>query len=112
MKARTVAPVGRVTIPRMTATVIHNPASSRFEVPLGDALAECAYIRQGNVLALVHTEVPAAMQGMGIAAQLVKAALDWARAEGLRVRPRCSYVVSYMRRHPETQDLLETPFTS
>jgi predicted GNAT family acetyltransferase len=58
------------------------------------------------VLLLTHTEVPPALEGRGIAAALVKAALDWARAEGLRVRPLCSYVVAYMRRHPETQDLL------
>ena len=40
------------------------------------------------------------------AAALVQAALAYARAQGLRVRPSCSYVRSYMRRHPETQDLL------
>jgi uncharacterized protein len=45
-----------------------------------------------------------------VAARLVKAALDWAREQQLRVRPSCSYVATYMRRHPETQDLLETPF--
>ena len=33
-------------------------------------------------------------------------ALAWARQEGLRVRPTCSYVAAYMQRHPETQDLL------
>jgi predicted GNAT family acetyltransferase len=32
--------------------------------------------------------------------------MDWARAEGLKVRPVCGYVASYMRRHPQTQDLL------
>jgi predicted GNAT family acetyltransferase len=37
----------------------------------------------------------------------VQAALAHARAQGWRVRPSCSYVRSYMRRHPETQDLLE-----
>jgi predicted GNAT family acetyltransferase len=73
-------------------------------VPGGPAL--CVYRRQGDVLLLTHTEVPPALEGRGIAAALVKAALDWARAEGLRVRPLCSYVVTYMRRHPETQDLL------
>jgi predicted GNAT family acetyltransferase len=46
------------------------------------------------------------LQGQGLAAALVAQALDWARQQGLRVRPTCSYVASYMRRHPETQDLL------
>jgi predicted GNAT family acetyltransferase len=48
--------------------------------------------------------VPAALQGRGLAAALVQAALAWARAE--RLRPTCSYVAAYMRRHPDTQDLL------
>lgn len=86
--------------------VSHRPEASRFEcdVPGGPAL--CVYRRQGDLLLLTHTEVPPALEGRGIAAALVKATLDWARAEGLRVRPLCSYVAAYMRRHPETQDLL------
>lgn len=94
----------------MTATVTHNPGASRFEAQLDGHLAECVYRREGDVLVLLHTEVPEALQGMGLAGRLVTAALDWARADGLRVRPRCSYAATYMRRHPETQDLLETPF--
>lgn len=86
--------------------VSHRPEASRFEVDVPGGPALCVYRRQGNVLLLTHTEVPPALEGRGIAAALVKAALDWARAEGLRVRPLCSYVVAYMRRHPETQDLL------
>ena len=43
-----------------------------------------------------------------VAAALVGAALAHARAQGLRIRPQCSYVQVYMRRHPETQDLLAT----
>ena len=54
-----------------------------------------------------HTEVPPALQGLGLAGELVQAVLDWARAQGLQVRPTCSYVAAYMRRHAETQDLLE-----
>lgn len=86
--------------------VSHRPEASRFEVDVPGGPALCVYRRQGAVLLLTHTEVPPALEGRGIAAALVKAALDWARAEGLRVRPLCSYVVAYMRRHPETQDLL------
>lgn len=87
-------------------TVTHNAAAGRFEARVDGQLAECAYRRQGDTLLLTHTEVPSAAQGRGVAAALVKATLDWARAEGLRVRPLCSYVAAYMRRHPETQDLL------
>lgn len=84
----------------------HNAAANRFEAALGGQRAVCAYRRSGDVLALTHTEVPMALQGRGIAAALVQAALDWARAEGLRVRPLCSYVATYMRRHKDSHDLL------
>lgn len=86
-------------------TVVHNAAASRFEVGLDGCLSVCAYRRQGGTVDLTHTEVPPALQGHGIAAELVGAALDWARQEKLRVRPLCSYVAVYMRRHPETEDL-------
>lgn len=86
--------------------VTHNPAQSRFETAVDGRLCVCVYhLRDGTAL-FTHTEVPPALQGRGIAAALVQAALDWARHEGLRVRPLCSYVATYMRRHPPTQDLL------
>jgi len=60
----------------------------------------------GPVLAIMHTEVPPPLQGRGIAGALVQAALDHARARGLKVRPLCSYARAYMRRHPTSADLL------
>jgi predicted GNAT family acetyltransferase len=90
-------------------TVTHRPAAQRFEASVGGRLAVCAYRRSGSVVHFTHTEVPAALQGRGIAAALVQAALAWARAEGLQVRPACSYVAAYMRRHPPTLDLLWSP---
>lgn len=93
-------------MPGMNTPVTHNPAASRFEAGVGTQMAVCSYVRQGGVLVLHHTEVPPAAQGQGLAARLVAATLAWARAEGLQVRPGCSYVAAYMRRHPETRDLL------
>lgn len=87
-------------------TIRHRPEASRFEAAFDAGLAVCAYRRQDDLLLVTHTEVPPALEGRGIAAALVRATLDWARAEGLRVRPLCSYVAVYMRRHPQTQDLL------
>lgn len=89
-----------------TTKVIHRPESSCFEASIDGQRAVCEYRRQGPVVAFHHTEVPVALQGQGIAAALVRQALDWARSEGLQVQPRCSYVASYMRRHPETLDLI------
>ena len=84
----------------------HNAAASCFEATLAGHRAECAYRRQGDVLVLHHTAVPDALQGQGVAAALVAHTLGWARQQGLHGRPTCSYVAAYMRRHPETQDLL------
>ena len=90
----------------MQPEVRHSPERQAFVAVLGGATALCAYRRDGDTLVLQHTEVPRALQGRGLAAVLVHAALAWARAEGLVVRPTCSYVAAYMRRHPQTQDLL------
>ncbi len=99
-------PADKAPVPAIT--VRHDPAHTRFVAELHGALALADYQIQDGVMHITHTEVPAALQGLGIAAQVVVAALAHARAEGLRVRPVCSYVAAYMQRHPQTQDLLET----
>lgn len=86
--------------------IVHNVEAHRFEAVVDGGLARCDYRRVGNVLQIHHTEVPVALEGRGIAGQLVAAALEHARAHGFKVAPYCSYVRSYMRRHPETLGLL------
>ena len=87
--------------------VTHDPAAGRFEALVAGGRCLAEYRRVGQVMHIVHTEVPAALQGQGLAAALVREVLAQARALGWQVRPVCSYVRAYMRRHPETQDLLE-----
>ena len=91
---------------KQTLDVRHNPEAQRFEADVEGGIARADYRLQGDVMRIVHTEVPYASEGRGIAAAVVRAALDHARAHGLRVQPLCSYVRNYMRRHPETHDLL------
>lgn len=88
-----------------TPNVVHNEAQNRFEIREGDQLAQLAYDRRGDEIALVHTEVPPSMEGDGYGSALTKAALDYARAEQLRVVPTCPFVSAYIRRHPQYQDL-------
>ena len=87
--------------------VVHDAAAGRFEASVDGGQAECVYRLAGSLMNIVHTEVPPQAEGQGIAAALVRTALAHARLQGWRVRPSCSYVASYMRRHPDTQDLLE-----
>lgn len=86
--------------------IVHNVAETRFEARIDGWLCRCDYRMHEGVMQLVHTEVPPALEGRGIAAQLVRAALAHAQASGLKVQPRCSYVRVYMQRHPDTRSLL------
>jgi hypothetical protein len=86
--------------------VRHDDAAHRFLATVDGKLARCDYRIVGRTMQVHHTEVPVELEGRGIAAQLVAAALAWARSQGLAVAPYCSYVRGYMRRHPGTQDLL------
>jgi predicted GNAT family acetyltransferase len=87
-------------------TAVHNAAASRFEIAVDGHLGLIDYRLHDGVMRLTHTEVPPALEGRGIAGALVRSALEHARAQGLKVDPQCSYAAAYMRRHPETQDLL------
>jgi uncharacterized protein len=86
---------------------MHVPDHSRFEATVEGQRCVCQYRIYGRVMMLTHTGVPPALRGRGIAAQLVQAALDFARSQGLKVRPDCSYAEVYMQRHPHTLDLLQ-----
>jgi predicted GNAT family acetyltransferase len=86
--------------------ITHNAPAQRFEARVHGWLCRLDYVQHSGVLALVHTEVPPALEGRGIAARLVAATLDHARAHGLKVRPVCSYVRAYLARHPQQHDLL------
>lgn len=86
--------------------ISHNVAASRFETRVDGWPCRCDYRLVDGVMHLIHTEVAPAVEGRGIAARLVQAALDHAAAHGLKVQPRCSYVRVYMQRHPQTRSLL------
>ena len=90
----------------MDSQVQHEKNFHRFAVHVGEATALLAYREEGDMIYLVHTEVPAAMEGKGIGGQLAKAALNYARENKLKVVARCPFVTSYLERHPEYQDLV------
>ena len=90
----------------MPSTVRHNTALARFELDAEGATAVAYYRLAGNVMTFHHTETPFHLQGRGIASRLIRGALEQARAQQLKVVPRCSFVAAFMARHPEFNDLL------
>jgi predicted GNAT family acetyltransferase len=86
--------------------VTHQPAARRFETLVDGQLSVAEYHLQDGVMHMTYTGVPPALRGHGIAAALVKEALQYAEAQGLKVHPQCSYVRAYMHRHPETLGLM------
>jgi predicted GNAT family acetyltransferase len=54
---------------------------------------------------MTHTEVPPEFEGKGVGSQLVKGALEIVKNDGKRVRPLCTFVAAYIKRHPEYQPL-------
>lgn len=50
-----------------------------------------------------HTFVPVELRGRGLATEIIKVGLDWAKKENLKIIPACSAVQRYIDRHPEYQ---------
>lgn len=86
--------------------VRHDAAQQRFETVMDGVRAELDYEQLGDVLCLTHTGVPPEIGGRGVGGELVRTALEYARAKGLKVRPSCAYAASYIARHPQYQDLV------
>jgi predicted GNAT family acetyltransferase len=90
----------------MDARVTDNAAAQRYELEVDGQIAIAAYRLRPGRITFTHTEVPEALAGRGIGKRLVKAGLDDARAQGLKVVPVCPFVKHYIDTHPEEQDLL------
>lgn len=89
-------------------TVTHSPEQERYVLTVdGDQAGYLDYVDEVDVRLLTHTVVDAAHGGNGYAAVLTRAALDDVRASGKKARAVCSYVASYVTKHPEYADVVE-----
>lgn len=89
------------------ADFANDPDSHRYLALVDGKRVGFAHYRiEGDSVVFDHTVVDPAARGGGVASGLVKFALDDVR-EGSerRVVAECSYVVSWLERHPEYQDL-------
>jgi uncharacterized protein len=80
------------------STISHDQNAHRFTTEVEGHRGELDYTLAGSVMTITHTRVPQAIGGRGVAAQLMQAALQFAKEQSWSVDPACSYAVAYMRR--------------
>jgi hypothetical protein len=90
----------------MSYPIKHDAEAGQFTATIDGQLSLLQYRLKGRVMKIVHTEVPPALAGHGIAGDLMRAALEMARSKGWRVVPACSYALAFFERHPDYSDLL------
>jgi predicted GNAT family acetyltransferase len=80
---------------------------NRFEL---EEMGETAYLEfdldSAGWITLLHTEVPEALRGRGIAGELAKTGLEYARDNQLKVDVVCPLVANYISKHPEFEPLV------
>jgi predicted GNAT family acetyltransferase len=86
--------------------VVHDREDRRFYAEVGDFQGYLKYRERGATMVEYHdTFVPVEIRKEGIAGELAKAALEYAKNNALQVIPTCSYVDDYMRKNPEYEQL-------
>jgi predicted GNAT family acetyltransferase len=87
----------------------NNPKSGRWEVTDdGRVIAFAEYKTRPDKITFTHTEVDPDYEGQGIASRLARAALDDAVARGLRIGIYCPFIRSYVDRHPQYEQYVDT----
>ena len=72
----------------------------------GKRLAELTYTVAGTRVIIDHTSVDDALRGKGAGRVLVEAAVQWARADNVRLMPLCPFARSVFDKTPEYADVL------
>ncbi|MEP7108009.1 MAG: GNAT family N-acetyltransferase [Ferruginibacter sp.] len=66
-----------------------------------DKLAEMVMDISGNIITVYHTEVFPGAEGKGLGKILLKTMVEYARQNGLKVKPLCVFVQAQFKRHPD-----------
>lgn len=71
-------------------------------------LAEMTYSKAGaETIIIDHTQVSDELKGQGAGKQLVTAAVEYARANGIKIIPLCPFARSVFEKVKEFQDVLK-----
>lgn len=81
-----------------------NSALKRLELEAEGSTAFIEYKASHQLLFLIHTEVPPALEGKGVGSAIVEKALQHAKDNGYKIVALCVFVQAYLKRHKEWND--------
>ena len=86
----------------------HHPDTQQFATTRAGHRAELAYTRPAEgTIDFTHTFVDEALRGQGVAQELARAALAFARESRLQVKTSCTFVAGFVQQNrAEYADLL------
>jgi predicted GNAT family acetyltransferase len=92
----------------MAISVTDVPERERFEAreDSGEVAGFMTYQVTGAIIAYTHTEVMPQFEGRGVGSQIALAVMDDARARGRTVVPLCPFLVKWLEKHHEFDDLV------
>lgn len=92
-------------------TLYKNEEKKRFEIEIDGSFAFINYSEKGSQIALVHTEVDPALNGLGAASAVVEKTLNYIEQSGKMLLPFCPYVFAYIKKHPEWKRIVSKHFS-
>ncbi|MGV0924838.1 GNAT family N-acetyltransferase [Empedobacter tilapiae] len=90
--------------------VVKNEKTSRFELEVDNYIAFIDYKQEGDIIKLIHTEVPEELGGRGVASALVEKTLTYLEENKNSLFPYCPYVFAYIKKHPEWKRIVNSKF--
>ncbi|HEV8631193.1 MAG TPA: GNAT family N-acetyltransferase [Thermoanaerobaculia bacterium] len=91
----------------MSTEIAHDPDRRRFTHERDGQVSYLVYRQvDERTVDFVSTYTPPALRGRGIAARIVRQALEWADGQGYKVVPSCWFVAEYVERDPGWKRIL------
>ena len=85
-----------------------NVGANRYEYHVGDRFAFANYRLQDKTLFIDYVEAPVELRGTGAAGTLMEVVMQEVKKDHLKVVPICGYAASWLRRHKEYAELMDS----
>ncbi len=78
--------------------IIHDKEQHMFRIEKEEGVSYIEYALEGRTMTVLHTVVPKALSGQGLAGKLAEAAYAWAKEENLTLLSDCSYMTHWLEK--------------